>query len=167
MPKSVKVVLGGKDFYVNEKYSGLTERWRKHLRESAVFVTLQSLDDVVALVGRVIDANEEKFDVASITSLARFVPAILNSLSNSMDDIKALVFDYVPEMAADKEWLDENVYDSEYTAVFVEVLKMNFPILGAWELLRTGSKAPGTSTNGPTLSMASGTNKRMVRSKTA
>lgn len=165
MPKQVKVLLGEREYFVAEKFSGLTERWRKHLRESAVFVTLQSLDDVVALVGKVIDANEEKLDVASITSLARFVPAILNSLSNSMDDIKALTFDYVPEMAADKEWIADHVYDSEIVAAFVEVLKMNFPIMGALELLR-GSKAPGTSTNLPTMNGAIGTKRPTARLKT-
>lgn len=165
MPKQVKVLLGGREYIVAEKFSGLTERWRKHLRESAVFVTLQSLDDVVALVGKVIDANDEKLDVASITSLARFVPAILNSLSNSMDDIKALTFDYVPEMKADEEWIAENVYDSEIVAAFVEVLKINFPIMAALDLLR-GSKAPGISTNLPSMNGAIGTKKPTARLKT-
>lgn len=165
MPKTVKVELGGREYVVAEKFSGITERWRKHLRESAVFVTLQSLDDVVALVGKVIDANEEKLDVASITSLARFVPAILNSLSNSMDDIKALIFDYVPEMKADEKWLGENVYDSEYVPVFVEVLKINFPIMAALDLIR-GPKALGTSTNLPTMNGAIGTKKPTARLKT-
>lgn len=164
MPKTVKVALGGREYIVAEKFSGLTERWRKTLRESAVFVTLQSLDGVLELLGKIVQGNEEKFDVASITALARFVPTVLN-LSNSMDDIKALTFDYVPEMKADVEWIGENVYDSEIVAAFVEVLKMNFPIMAAWDLLR-GSKALGTSTNLPIMNGDIGTKKPTARLKT-
>src|SRR5437870_13654491 len=120
MPKTSEVTLGGRKFFVTEKYSGITEKWRKYLRESAVFVTLQSLDGVLDLVGKIIEGNEEKLDVTSITALARFVPTLLN-LSNSMDDIKSLTFDYVPEMAADRQWIDENVYDSEIVEAFVDV----------------------------------------------
>ncbi len=156
--------MGGREYFVTEKFSGLTERWRKTLRESAVFITLQSIDNVVALVGQVVEENEEKFNIASLTSLAGFLPGILNSLANSMDDIKLLTFDYVPEMKEDAAWIGENVYDTEIVAAFVEVLKINFPILAALELLR-GLKAPGTSTNLPTTNGDSGTKQRTGRQK--
>lgn len=165
MPKQSKVTLGGREYVVSEKYSGITELWRKRLRESSVYTTFQSLDDVIALVFQIADEGFGNLDGARVGILARILPAIVDSLANSMDEIKALVFDYSPEIAKDKEWLGEHAYDSEYTDVFVEVLKLNFPILGVLELLR-GFKAPGTSTNLPSTNGATGTNKRTARSKT-
>ena len=84
-----------------------------------------------------------------MAALAHIVPAAILNLSNSMDDISALVFDYVPEMKDDQEWIMDNVYDSELVAAFMEVLKLNFPIMGVWGLV-TGFRAPGTSSNLPT-----------------
>jgi hypothetical protein len=164
MPKQVKVKLGGREYTIVEKFSGITEQWRKHLRESGVFVTFQQLDSVVEQVVHMIEGGVENMEPAQVISVARILPAIVNSLAVSMDEIKSLIFDYVPEIAADREWLGEHVYDSEYVEVFLEVLKINFPIMGALDLIR-GFKAPGISTNLPSTNGATGTKKRTARSK--
>jgi hypothetical protein len=164
MPKVVKYKVGGREYLISEKVSGIAERWRKHLRETPLYNTFLSLDTVVERVIGIIENGVENLDAVPVISMARLLPAMVESLATSMDDIKALVFDYVPEMRDDKAWLDENVYDSEYVGVFVEVLKLNFPIMGALELMR-GSRALGTSTNLPSMNGASGTKKRMARSK--
>lgn len=149
MPKQVNVQLGGRSYVVAEKYAGVNAVWRKHLRESAIFQTLQSIDGVVEMVAKAFEESRSSFDMGQITALAHIVPAAILNLSMSMDDINALVFDYVPEMKADHEWIMDNVYDHELVAAFVEVLKLNFPITGVWEMVR-GFRAPGTSSNLPT-----------------
>lgn len=164
MPKVVKYKLGGREYAITEKVSGIAEKWRKHLRETALYKTFVSLDAVVEQVVNIIDGGIENLEAGPAISIARLLPAMVESLATSSDDIKALVLDYVPEMQADREWLDEHVYDSEYTGAFVEVLKLNFPILGALELIR-GLRAPGTSTNSPSMNGASGTKKSTVKSK--
>jgi hypothetical protein len=92
------------------------------------------------------------------------VPALANSLVHSPRTIRELVFDYVPEMQADAEWIAENVYTEEIFGAFIEILKLVFPITGVLGLIR-GGKAPGTSTNLPSTNGASGTRKNMARSK--
>jgi hypothetical protein len=164
MPKQVNVQLGGRGYTVSEKVAGIQAAWRQHLRQSAVFQTLQSLDGVVEMVAKALEESRSSFDVGQVAALAHIVPAAILNLSNSMDDISALVFDYIPEMQEDREWIMANVYDSELVAAFVEVLKLNFPIMGVWGLV-TGFRAPGTSTNLPTPNGAIGTRPPTARRK--
>lgn len=156
MPKQVNIQLGSRSYTVAEKYAGIHEQWRKHLRESAVFQTLQSIDGVVEMVVKALEDSRTAFDMGQVAALAHIVPGAILNLSESMDDINALVFDYVPEMLADREWIMANVYDSELVAAFIEVLKLNFPISAAWGLVN-GFRAPSTSSNLPTANGAIGT----------
>lgn len=164
MPKRVVAKLGEREYPITEKVSGVAERWRKTLRESSVFVALQSLEGMVDLVVEVFNTTK-KVDMNSAAGLIRVFPAILVSLGQSMDDINALLFDYVPEMNDDREWIMANVYDSELVAAFIEVLKLNFPILGVLELVR-GFKASGTYTNSPSVNGTIGMPRPRAKSKT-
>lgn len=165
MPKQVKVGLGSREYVIAEKYSGITEAWRKHLRESSVYTTFQKLDGVVELIMQIAENGMDGEGFEKVTTLAHILPAVVTSLATSMDEVKALIFDYSPEIAADKEWIGENVYDSELVMAFIEVLKLNFPILGVLELIR-GLKAPGTSTNLPSVNGGSGTKKSLAPKRT-
>lgn len=162
--KRVEVTPGGRTYTVCEKVSGITEIWRKQLRESGVFVAFQNIDAIIEQVVIVVDEGIENLRPGPAISVARVLPALMNAMANSMDEINDLVYDYVPEMKADREWLKENAYDSEIVAVFVEVLKINFPILAALDLIR-GLRAAGTSTNLPSTNGAIGTKKHTARSK--
>lgn len=164
MPKSATVKLGDRQYVIAEKYAGISEKWRAHIRESSVFKTLQSLDGITSIVFKAIEASKDGFEIGHVATIANFVPSLLMSLSTSMDDINDLIFDYVPEMAADREWIMDNVYDSDLVEVFLEILKINFPIMRAWEMVR-GSLALGTSTNLPTQNGATGTKRPAARSK--
>lgn len=164
MPKVVKYKMGGREYPISEKVSGIAEVWRKMLRESSVFVTFQSLDAIVEQIVSTIEEGVENLEPWRVIAVARILPSIVNSLATSMDEIKALVLDYVPEMRADIEWIGENAYDSEIVGAFIEVLKINFPIMDALALMR-GSRASGTATNLPSTNGAGGTKKNMARSK--
>lgn len=165
MPKTVKKTLAGREYVIAEKVSGIAEKWRTHLRESTVYTTFLSLDDVVAVAVEAYENGLDNLDVNTVVMVIRTLPATVSAMANSMDEINTLVYDFVPEMAADRDWLRENVYDAEIVDVFIEILKLNFPILGALELIR-GLRAPGTSTNLPSVNGDSrGTKKSTARSK--
>lgn len=164
MPKQVTVQVADREYVIAEKFAAISEQWRKVLRESSIMQTLQSLDGIVEMVAKALEANKGSLDIAQVATIAHIVPTALMSLSLSMDDINTLIFDYVPEMAADREWVMNHAYDSDMVGIFLEVLKLNFPIMGAWEMVR-GSKAPGTFTNLPTMNGAIGTKPRPAKSK--
>lgn len=165
MPKTTKVLVGGRDYALSEKVAGVMLEWRKHLRESGVMLIFQQLDQVVMQVVTIIEGGWENIEAEQVVPLARILPVFVNGLTNSIDDVLELLFDYSPEMAADREWLLANAYNSEFIAAFIEVLKLNYPTTALWEMVR-GSKVLGTSTNLPTRNGASpGTKKDLVRSK--
>jgi hypothetical protein len=83
------------------------------------------------------------------------LPVLVNGLSHSIDEIIDMVFDYSPELAADREWIEENATSSEAVSAFVEVLKLSYPFLEILALLR-GPKGQPTSSNLPTQNGASG-----------
>lgn len=165
MPKTVKVHLGGREYVVAEKYAGIAERWRQHLRDSSVYKTALSMDGAIEQIAYIIEDGIENLQVNRITTLAAIVPNLVVALANSMDEINDLIFDYVPEMQADREWIMEHVYNSELGEVFLEVLKLNFPILGVLNLIR-GLRAPGTFSNLPSTNGDIGTKKHTARSRT-
>lgn len=165
MPKTADVMVAGRKYAVTEKVSGVGEKWRRHLRETPLFVTFQNLDTTIEQIVNIVEKGAENLERGPVISIARILPAMIDAMSRSMDDINDLVYDFVPEMAADRDWLRDNAYDSEIVNVFIEVLKINFPILGVLDLIR-GLRAPGTSTNLPSMNGASvGTKKNMARLK--
>lgn len=167
MPKTAKVHLGGREYVLSEKVMGVTQKWREHLRQSSVMLIFQTLDEAVASVLSVVDGGIENLTTAQVIPIARILPIIVNGLANSIDDVLELLFDYSPELKADREWLAENAFDSEAIAAFIEVLKLNFPIMALLSLLRPGSAARSTLTNLPSTNGAgNGTKRNTALSKT-
>jgi hypothetical protein len=169
MPKTSMVHLGGREYVLTEKVMGVSRKWREQLRQSSVMHIFQSLDealnDLVNAVNAMGDeANEGRISFAGGIHLATIAPALVRGLTNSIDDIIALLFDYAPELEADREWIEENAYNEEVIAAFIEVLKLNFPITALWGLIR-GPKVQAISTNLPSTNGARGTKKSMGRSK--
>lgn len=122
------------------------------------------MDGAIEQIAYIIEDGIENLQANRITTLAAIVPNLVVALANSMDEINDLIFDYIPEMQEDREWIMENVYNSELGEVFIAVLTLNFPILGALNLIR-GLRALGTSTNLPSTNGATGTKKPLARSR--
>jgi hypothetical protein len=167
MPKTSKVTLGGREYILTEKVMGVSRRWREQLRQSSVMQIFNSLDDaitqIVAAASGIQDDNG-RVNVAAGISLATIAPAIVRGLTNSIDDVIDLLFDYAPELKADEAWLDENAYNEELIMAFLEVLKLNFPIMALWDMVR-GSRVQPISTNLPSTNGAGGTKRGSAKSK--
>lgn len=164
MPKVVMYKMGGREYPISQKFSGVDERWAEHLENTDIYQTFQQLDSMVEMIVQVVEGGMENLEAGPVISIARIGPAIASSLVRSSRTVRELVFDYVPEMKADAEWIAENVYSEEIWGAFLEILKIVFPFMGVWGLIR-GGKAPGTPTNLPSTNGASGTKKNMARSK--
>lgn len=160
MPKKVKVYFAGREYQIGEKNSGPASVWRTHLIGSRTMRIFQSLDGAIEQIARAFDNvlpgdKEQSISVSSVITLAELLPVVVNGLSHSMDEIKDMLFDYSPELEADKEWIEANGYDSEITSAFVEVLKLCYPFLEVLALLR-GPKEQPIATNLPSRNGASG-----------
>jgi hypothetical protein len=163
MPKTAQVTVAGRAYLISEKMIGPAAKWRDHLNASQTMRIFKSLDGAMAQLVAALDSvapNDDgvrdwgSINVASVINVAELLPVLVNGLSHSIDEIIDMVFDYSPELAADREWIEENAPSSEAVAAFVEILKLCFPFLGILALL--GPRAQPTSTNSPSPNGASG-----------
>ena len=79
------------------------------------------------------------------------------TLIGSMDLLLDLLFAYSPELAEDRERIEEEAYDEEALAAFTEVLKLAYPF-GELLAMVNGRTASKTSPNSHSPSTASGRN---------
>lgn len=173
MPKTAKVYFAGKEYLISEKNMGAASVWREHLNASQTMRIFRSLDGAMTQLVSAIDSVAPDADghrdwgninVASVINVAELLPVIVNGLSHSIDEIISMVFDYSPELAADREWIEENAPSSEAISAFVEVLKLCYPFLEVLALIR-GPKGQPTSSNLPTVNGVNG-QKALARQKT-
>lgn len=157
--KTVTVKLGGKEYSIAQKPMGQMVKWRKRLGESRTMLIFQTLDHVVAQFTSIAQDAQEggvaNVDLGQALGLTRILPAIVEGLLNSIDEVWALVFEYAPDIAKDREWLEENAYDEEGIEAFRSILSLAFPISALWAMV-SGRRAPATNTNSPTRNGATG-----------
>lgn len=133
--KTATITLGGKTYTVQELPLRKNAAWR------------QKVGGLVGEVAGLVEATQ--IDLASTADLVRVVNQVRGVLMNAPDKLTALLFDYSPVLAADRERIEAEVYESELLAAFVEVLKLAFPfgeILSWASGLAPRANAP-TSTN--------------------
>lgn len=182
MPKTTRVSFAGRDYLLSEKNIGPASVWREHLNASHTMQIFRSLDtamiqlvavaDTATDLVNVLDGNGNPvlddngkpiqaqrgfagIELNQIVSVAKILPVIVNGLSGSIDEIIDMVFDYSPELTADREWIEENATNSEAMTAFMEVLKLCYPFLEILALVR-GRPAQPTSSNLPTPNGATG-----------
>ena len=111
--KSVEITLGGKQYTVAELPLRKNAAWR------------QKVGELVGTVAGQVEATQN--DLNSTADLIGVVNQVRSVLVTAPDALTALLFDYSPTLAADRERIEGEVYESELLAAFVEVLKLAFP----------------------------------------
>jgi hypothetical protein len=110
MPKSITVTLGEREYVIAEAKTRQNAAWRAKFAEPFA--------DLSAVMGG---------DLNSAVTMQQLVTLISGKVVQSVDIIKGLLYDYAPALAADKERIESECYDSEIVAAFVEVLKLAYP----------------------------------------
>lgn len=171
MPKTVHVTLAGRQYPIVEKPIGVASVWRDRLRKSKAMLIFESLDvammQLVAVGDSITDEDGKmtswaNVNVSEVIGVAKILPVVVNGLASSIDEIEDMIFAYSPELAADREWIEQNAYDDEAVSVFVEVLKICYPIMAVWGLVR-GPQAAQTGRSLPSKNGVSGQSKAQHR----
>lgn len=160
MPKQVTVTLGGREYTIKEKPMGVNGQWRAKLRATSVMRVFESLDgfisDLVTTFGSIPEGGSlSDIDLGKAVGVARILPAMINGLATSVDDVTELLFEYEPKLRTERKWLEENAYDQEITNAFLEILKLVYPIMGVWGMV-AGLRGQQTPTNSPSPNGTSG-----------
>jgi hypothetical protein len=114
MGKEVVVELGGREFTIRELPMKRSREWRERLGEP-----------VREVIGRLQGAEE--LELANLSEVGTLVESVGGALLGSVDLVAEVTFEYSPELAGEREWIEANAYDSEMMGAFVEVVKLAFP----------------------------------------
>jgi hypothetical protein len=119
--KTETIIIGEKTYVVREAKRKANARWRQ--RFQAEFT------DVAALI-----EGLPKTDLTA-QALGGLLHQIVAKVGGSVDMLAELVFAYSPELAADRETIEEEAYDSEIMAAFTAVLRLAYPFGSVVETL--------------------------------
>ncbi len=127
MPKTTRITLAGQEYTVQELPSRKNAEWR-----AQVDAALSGISDVLGKSTR-------------LTSLQEAVDSVRALLLGGAGTILELIYDYAPDVDADRERIEAEVYDSEVMAAFVEVCTLAYPFGSLLRLGMTGPATPATS----------------------
>lgn len=130
MITSINVNLAGREYEIQKKQIRAHREYRDKLDEPFAEVA-------AALKGAA------AIDLSNGVDTAMLLSVISGTLIHSVDILLDLLFEYSPELTADREHIEENAYDEEALAVFSEVLKLVYPF-GQLLGLVTGKAASKT-----------------------
>ena len=108
--RSATVTLGGVQHTISELPSRRAAAWRKQVQEK--------LGDVAKLV-----ESAPETDISNSAALAGLVRNVGSLVVGSTDIVIELLYEYAPALRES----DEDFYDSELIAAFVEVVKLAYP----------------------------------------
>lgn len=128
--KETKVTLGGQSYTIKAMPIRQSKAWRAQLE--GPFGELSA-----ALEGA------GKIELTSGSDIARLVRSFSGTLIGSIDLLLDFLFAYAPELAADRERIENESFDEEALSAFVEVLKLAYPF-GDLLVLVNGRKASKT-----------------------
>lgn len=129
MPKSATVTLGGQSYEIRALPIRQSKAWRAKLEGP-----FSELSNALEGAGSI--------ELSSGGDIARLVRTLSGTLIGSIDTLLDLLFAYSPELAADRDRIEDNAYDEEALDAFTEVLKLAYPFGQLLALVngRTGNK---------------------------
>lgn len=119
--KTETVAIGDKQYTIKEAKRKANAKWR------LLFQT--QFTEVADLI--------EGLPSTELTpeAIGGLLNQIVTKVGGSVDMLAELVFAYSPELAADRETIEEEAYDSEIMAAFTAVLKLAYPFGSVVETL--------------------------------
>lgn len=107
------VRLAGRTYEVKPLRRKANKAWRLKFQEpfELLFGLLQNFQGIELTVENVVG----------------IINTVRSNLLNSPDLLADMLFDYSPELATDRAWIEENCYDEEILRALLEVLKLVYP----------------------------------------
>ena len=149
--KSIVITLGDREYEIKELTTRKNAAWRVQLQEP--FGNLvQMLQDAPTT------------ELNNLRDVGSLVQSMSGLLLGSIDTVIGMVFAYSPVLAADRDYIENEAFDSQLLEAFTGVLGLAYPI-STWagkaaglarELNAIGSQSPETSTSSVSVNGDSG-----------
>lgn len=115
MPRNELVTLAGQTYEVSQLNMKNNKLWRDGLTEP--------VNKIIALM-----QNYKDIEISSVADIAGIVALFNDVLLGSMDLLLDSLFGYSPELAADRERIENEAYDDEAIAALGAILVLAFPL---------------------------------------
>lgn len=135
-----EITLGGRKYTIPERPMKPNREWRDRLTSM-----IRPASELVkrATSGEIIlpeSIAEIRSDPSLLLNLGSATQEIIGLLFNGVDQILAMTIEYCPDLERDREWLEQNAYDSEVFGAFTAVLSLAYPLTGViQQMARLGS----------------------------
>lgn len=132
--RTITVELGEQKYQIRQLPRRASREWRERFAQP-----VERLVGAVEYTGELLSSSE--FEQQDLGMVIRQVGGSLmgglsQTLLGSMDEIAEMLYAYSPELAADRERIEDCAYDDEVLAAFLEVLKMAYPFSEILTLVR-------------------------------
>lgn len=129
MAQKASVRLAGTTYEIQELSIKKARLWRKMLAEP--------FGEIVAAL-----ENAENTELSNLADVGALVQTFSGTLIGSIDILLDLLFAYSPELAADRERIEDEAVTSEALTAFVEVVKLAYPLSGVVRLVNGANRKP-------------------------
>ena len=96
---------------------------------------LTPVNELAGMIGQI-----EQVEVANLQAIGEVIRSVGQAALRSIDQAAELVFAYSPEIAADRERIENEAFDEEIITAFTEVLAQLYPF-GQLRKVLTGLQA--------------------------
>lgn len=129
-PRQATVVLGGKEFTIYALPMKAARQWRADFA--------QPLQDVLEVL-----RHMQQVELRDVGQAAEVLQQVGTYVLGSVDLLVEALFAYSPELASQREWIENHADDTEAMAAVWQVLKLAFPFGQILQLVR-GANTIGT-----------------------
>lgn len=142
--REIKVSVAGRDYEIPQLKIRASATWQAEVESD-----FGAIGGLMGLIGQATgDSFAEIQQQVKIPEVAAAVAKLQGMIMQSMGRVRALVYSYAPLLAADKDFIEENGYNDEIVAVFMKLLRFEYP-LGELVRLFAGAIQRQTMQNSP------------------
>lgn len=118
------LTLGGREFVIEELPLRANVEWRRAFESK--------LEPLLGLF-----AGLDKLQIETAADLSNVITSLREIVLRSPEMLAELLFDYSPALRAERQWIEQNVYESELLAGVTEVLALAYPFGAVIKLARS------------------------------
>jgi hypothetical protein len=112
---TISLTLGKTNYQISKLVSKRAREWRGKMRAP--------LDEILAIMG-----GMQEFEINSVQDLVILAREIQGTILSAPDTIIDLVFSYSPQLAAQRNQIEEETYDEQFFEAFIKLVKVAFPL---------------------------------------
>lgn len=152
-PGAITAILGGVEYVINPRPIASTRQWKQGaepiIDELLGMITMiPGSDPAAAPAPPGVRGAANTLASVPVHEIYPFLLQLKSKLLYATDTVLDLVCSYAPELAADRERIEEEAYESEVLAVFGEIVRLVFP-LEQWKKALSGRGTTPISSNSP------------------